>query len=293
MRRRGRGVFGVASRTETPCTSALFLRMLLLALSSLVLLLHLPESSVFVDAGAIAPGLLDPSTQSLFVTDVPNPLDPSYLYYPKEYLTEDYDDPTMYEQRISVAACRNDNHITGLVDEDGNTMYTPIYGYQDYDENGGGGDCLWPGKTFVVESYTSLFVKFENKIDMKDGYILTDINGERTVVDTSLHWSYSLDGYTGNDVEKTVPTVPHLHGGHTVCHADGNPEAFFGYDYEPFGPLAKSEWYPFENTQQAAALWYHGKNNKTKIVRRRWDCMYCVGPGTVHNNSFVVCFGAN
>jgi len=200
---------------------------------------------VAVEAAALAEGLIDPSEQPMFEVDVPNPLDPDYLYYP--HVTSNG-----YESFATVMACSSDSHETGLVASDGTSpLKTSIYRYQSE-----GGDCLWPGKTFEVRAYTSLYVKWENNIDSTGGYVLKSMGGE-SVVDTSLHWAYGLPGYEDNDVESNVPVITHVHGSHTVCHADGNPEAFFGRDYEPFGPLAQSLWNPYENRQEAAALWYH------------------------------------
>lgn len=127
-----------------------------------LLLLTLPTK---VSADAFADGLLDPATQDLFTTKLPNPLDESYKYKLDGHLGE---------QWAKVAACSGNNHETGITDSSGNNLKTSIYGYYQ-DEDGGDDDnnCLWPGKTFEATSYQKLFVKWENKIDTSDGYILT------------------------------------------------------------------------------------------------------------------------
>ena len=55
------------------------------------------------------------------------------------------------------------------------------------------------------------------------------------ILDTSLHWCYSLPGYEKDTIAKNgVPIITHLHGGHTDYQFDGNPEFF----YSPSGPKA-------------------------------------------------------
>jgi hypothetical protein len=71
----------------------------------------------------------------------------------------------------------------------------------------------------------------------KDGYLLTGKDntelgfGDYTglsVVDTSIHWAYSLPGYEKYSIEENgTPIVAHLHGGHSDAPFDGNPEYFF------------------------------------------------------------------
>ena len=87
----------------------------------------------------------------------------------------------------------------------------------------------WPGPTIIARSNEKLFVKWENKIDPGPHVIRPLDNANTTgavdVVDTSLHWAYSLPktevngtNYTYSDysiASNGTPVVPHLHGGHT------------------------------------------------------------------------------
>ncbi len=58
-------------------------------------------------------------------------------------------------------------------------------------------------------------------------------------------------------VDKGIPTVVHLHGGHTESASDGLPEQWFTQNFAVKGPTFVKENYYYENTQEAATLWYH------------------------------------
>jgi FtsP/CotA-like multicopper oxidase with cupredoxin domain len=80
----------------------------------------------------------------------------------------------------------------------------------------------------------------------------------RSVVDTSLHWAYSLAGFEGFNIDMDgVPVVMHLHGGHSDFQYDGNPEFFFSPGYTVRGPQWVEKKYLYDNGQPAGTLWYH------------------------------------
>jgi FtsP/CotA-like multicopper oxidase with cupredoxin domain len=80
----------------------------------------------------------------------------------------------------------------------------------------------------------------------------------RSVVDTSLHWAYSLPGYTGYNIATDgVPIVSHVHGGHSDFQFDGNPEFFFSPGWGVRGPQWVEKTYVYDNSQPAGTLWYH------------------------------------
>jgi FtsP/CotA-like multicopper oxidase with cupredoxin domain len=185
--------------------------------------------------------------QPKFHTYAPNALDPGFIY-------------DTSKRKIKVAVGQT-VQMTGLVGPDGVTpVPTPVWGYGD--------DKFysWPGRTFQVTSYEPLEVKWENRLH-KLPYLLTgkdntslgfgDYTG-RSVVDTNLHWAYSLHGYEGYTIEKDgVPIVAHLHGGHTDYQFDGNPEFFFSPNYTIRGPQWVDKKYLYKNDQGAGTLWYH------------------------------------
>jgi spore coat protein A len=184
------------------------------------------------------PGLSNPAQQPKFVEPVPNALDPGFIY-----------DTSKGSIKVAVGQTAQQ---TGLVDGGGNKLWTTLWGYGD------GKTYTWPGRTFQVRSYEPLEVKWENRLGGLP-YLITGLNG-RPVLDTSLHWAYSLHGYTGYNFEKDgVPIVPHLHGGHTDFQYDGNPEFFFSPGYTIRGPQWRDKKYVYKNDQLAGAgtLWYH------------------------------------
>lgn len=52
--------------------------------------------------------------------------------------------------------------------------------------------------------------------------------------------------------------VPAVFRGHDDSEYDGNPEFFFSPDWEIRGPRWKEKEYIYDNSQPAAANWYHG-----------------------------------
>jgi len=196
-------------------------------------------------AAAQIAGLSDPALQPKFVNLVPDALSPAFKFYPKNQKKMTY-----------VVSMGPSVMQTGLVDQNGNLLSTPIFGYGTPDEG-----FTWPGKTFEVESGIPIEVKWQNKlIDFWGAplpHLLTSLSGQ-SVVDTSMHWCYSLHGYTAFSHEVDgVPVIPHLHGGHNIDIFDGNPEYFFSPGYAVRGPRWAAKDFIYENDQPAGNLWYH------------------------------------
>jgi hypothetical protein len=101
-----------------------------------------------VNGEVMGVGLADPALQDLFTMEVPNPLDPSFLY----------DDSSGILQ-VSVSAGIAE---TGLKDSNGNLVSTPIWGYGIDDDIG----HTWPGRTFVVTAGKPLRVHWLNKLSI-------------------------------------------------------------------------------------------------------------------------------
>ena len=187
-------------------------------------------------AEGLIDGLSDPALQPKFVEQVPNALDPAFIY-------------DTSKGKIKVAVGPTTQQI-GLVDGGGKKLWTPLWGYGDKHL------YTWPGRTFQVQSGEPLEVKWENRLtDLP--YLITNLNGE-PVVDTSLHWAYSLHGYEGFSIDENgTPLVMHLHGGHSDFYVDGNPEFFFSPGWEIRGPQWVTKKYVYQNDQPAGNLWYH------------------------------------
>jgi FtsP/CotA-like multicopper oxidase with cupredoxin domain len=194
--------------------------------------------------------------QPKFASPVPNALDPGFIYSPQQ---------TGQLQKIKVGVGQT-VQMTGLVAPDGVTpVPTTVWGYGDKQF------YTWPGRTFQVRSYEPLEVKWENRLADELGnplpFFITgkdntsigygDYTG-RSVVDTSLHWAYSLHGYTQYSIDTFgVPIVPHVHGGHSDFQFDGNPEFFFSPGWVVRGPQWVEKKYLYDNSQPAGTVWYH------------------------------------
>lgn len=195
-------------------------------------------------ADPVSAGLSDPATQPKFKELVPNALDPGFIF-----------DTHMGKIKVAVGQTVQQ---TGLVDSMGNLLSTTVWGYGD--------DMLytWPGRTFQVKSHVPLEVKWENRlgglpylITGKNNGMYGDFTG-RPVIDTSLHWAYSLPGYEGYDFQMDgVPIVMHVHGAHSDFQYDGNPEFFFSPGYTIRGPQWRDKKYLYDNSQPAGTIWYH------------------------------------
>ena len=188
-----------------------------------------------VFAAPAAVGLSDPALQPKFMSLAPNALDPGFKFYSKKG-----------KYKI---AMRQTAQMTGLVNPGGVPVPTPVWGYG---ENGKG--VTWPGRTFEVQSGQPIEVMWQNKLLDAAGNPLPHL----LPVDTSLHWAYGLHGYTQYSIAANgVPTVAHLHGGHTDSPFDGNPEYFFSPGWGVRGPRWGDKKYIYQNDQDAGTLWYH------------------------------------
>ncbi len=197
-------------------------------------------------AATQGPGLSDPALQPKFTEAVPNALDPSFIYNTAKGKIKVAVGPTIQE--------------TGLVGPGGARVATPLWGYGDK------GLYTWPGRTFQVRSGQPLEVKWENRLGGQPFLITGKDNSSlgfgdytgRPVYDSSLHWAYSLHGYTKYSIEKEgVPIVAHVHGGHSDFQFDGNPEFFFSPGYKVRGPQWVDKKYLYDNSQPAGTVWYH------------------------------------
>lgn len=176
--------------------------------------------------------LNDPASVDKFRTDVPDALMPAFKYIPVG------NSGNARNYRVSISQANN--HQWGTTGGGTNPLTTSIYGY--------GG--TWPGKTFEVQSGRPVQIQWENNLEPNGGHLLP--------VDTSLHWCYSLPGYTQYSIaEDGVPIVTHVHGHHSQDRSDGNPHEFFTYRWKVKGPFFRGKTSIYHNDQPAGNLWYH------------------------------------
>ena len=190
-------------------------------------------------AETAAAGLSDPAAQPKFVNAVPDAMAPGFKYQAVNSQGTKY--------RVAVGPTVQQ---TGLVDGNGVLLDTPLFGYGNQNDG-----FTWPGKTFEVQKGEPIEVLWRNQLrDPVTWQVLDHL----LPVDTSLHWAYSLHGYTQHSIAADgVPIVPHLHGGHTISFFDGNPEYFFSPGFKVKGPRWVSKKYYYLNDQPAGTLWYH------------------------------------
>ena len=194
-----------------------------------------------------AAGLSDPALQPKFAETAPNALDPAFLF-------KDLNANGGPAQRpnFSVRA-RQTTQEVGLIDpRNGRRLKTKVWGY-------GNDTVTWPGQTVQVMNVASggdaeTKVRWDNELGNK--HLLP--------VDTSLHWAYSLPGYTDYSIRRNgVPMITHLHGGRTDFQFDGNPEFFYSPDGEIRGPRwdmvpgGFTTTFRYDNDVAAGNLWYH------------------------------------
>ena len=184
--------------------------------------------------------LLDPTLQPKFEGDVPNALDPSFVYAGTgggNYQVG------MYQKQQAL----------GLINPaDSSPLMTTVWGYGESAAN-----ATFPGRTFIAQKDQPVNVQWTNNLVTAGGQPLPHL----LPVDLSIHWAYSLPGYTGYTLgNHGVPVVPHLHGGHTESDSDGNPEYFWSPTVggqTVYGPRFVKSLYHYDNDQEAATLWYH------------------------------------
>ena len=192
-------------------------------------------------ATSAAAGLSDPALQPKFANLVPDAMAPGFkILTPKSKDTE---------LKVFISET---TQWTGLKNASGDPLPTKVWGYGK--KNWNNGIPTWPGPTFEAKSKKEVEVRWENRLVDQSGDNLPHLLN----VDTSLHWCYSLPGYTQyNLANDGVPMVAHLHGGHTDFQFDGNPEFFFSPGYVIQGPQFVDKTYTYDNDQPAGNLWYH------------------------------------
>ena len=205
-------------------TSLLRSSMLLLLLS---LTFVFPLAGQETDPGHLEPGELDPLTQPKFVNPLPFPAT----------LTGNY-----HEMILSQF-----NQGLGVYDPETLTEFEPlVWGY-----NGS-----YPGPT--IEAYTDneIQVKWINNLPTGDVLEKHLFN-----IDPSVHWAGSVNGDEGHEVKDLsgIPSITHLHGGHSEAASDGHPDAWYTPNFAETGPqfYDNNGLFTYHNDQEAATLWYH------------------------------------
>lgn len=116
--------------------------------------------------------------------------------------------------------------------------------------------ATYPGATIVANKDKPVTIRWKN-----------DLPGHFLPVDPTMHMAHPSNLH--NDVEGirnwyasgNVPTVAHLHGGHTESASDGLPEQWYTQDrlgtLQEKGAYFEKQEFTYHNDQEAATLWYH------------------------------------
>ncbi|MBR8840345.1 MAG: multicopper oxidase domain-containing protein [Stigonema ocellatum SAG 48.90 = DSM 106950] len=177
--------------------------------------------------------LLDPTTQPKFLNSLPSPVKIDATKGGKFNV-----EISQSEQWLGLYSSAGADGVYGTGDDV--RLNTTVWGYSSQGQTGASNFA----PTFVAQKDVPIEVLWSNKLPQ---------NGHLLPVDTSII-TESLQkalqqGY--------VPTVTHLHGGHTESASDGLPDAWFTQNFSATGPDWVKSNYSYANDQQAATLWYH------------------------------------
>ncbi|MEH2118525.1 multicopper oxidase family protein [Nostoc sp.] len=114
----------------------------------------------------------------------------------------------------------------------------------------------YPGSTFVTRKDVPIEVLWDNKLP-KTGHLFPV---DKSIITKSVENALS---------KGLVPTVTHVHGGHTEWTSDGYSEAWFTQDFSQTGPSWVKKNYSYANdNKRAATLLYHDhilSNNRLSL----------------------------
>ncbi|MFO0846605.1 MAG: multicopper oxidase domain-containing protein [Gemmataceae bacterium] len=208
--------------------------------------------------------LLDPLTVPKFV----NTLDgnalalgsPDFVYHPKgtAYVTLQ-DGSQAWTPLYNVGAYQIQQDLgLGLKDANDHPLKTTVYGY-----GPSAATATYPGRTFNVQSDQAIAVQWANGLTGQTHLLPNDSTVLGPNADREGNPFYTVTtGPTGvQSVNYTsgIPITPHLHGGHTTASYDGTPKQWLTATgpNQQVGPDFVGNPYVYDNTQQAATIWYH------------------------------------
>jgi spore coat protein A, manganese oxidase len=185
--------------------------------------------------------LLDPASQTKFVNHLST--------------------PTVIDARSGgtyVITAQQSQASMGLYDPvTGAPLLTTVWGYgtdaptSSDPHHSGMGTAGYGGPTILVRAGVPIQVKWANALptDLEGGHLLP--------LDTSIHMAHVGHGGSTNPHHSLIPTVVHLHGGHVAASSDGHPDAWITQDPSVVGTATQPVYYTYDNSQEAATLWYH------------------------------------
>jgi spore coat protein A, manganese oxidase len=139
----------------------------------------------------------------------------------------------------------------------GEPLLTTVWGYgidtpmSTDPHHPGEGTAGYGGPMILASSGVPIQVKWDNALptNLPGGHLLP--------LDTSIHMAHTGHGGSTDPNHTLIPTVVHLHGGHVAASSDGHPDAWITQDPLVRGTPTQPEYYTYDNSQEAATLWYH------------------------------------
>jgi spore coat protein A, manganese oxidase len=177
--------------------------------------------------------LLDPATQPKFLNSLPFPVKIDATKGGKFNL-----EIGQSEQWLGLYSSAGTDGMYGTLDDI--RLNTTVWGYSSQVQTGATNFA----PTFVAQKDIPIEVLWSNKLP-QNGHLLSV---DTSIITESLKKALK-QGY--------VPTVTHLHGGHTESASDGLPDAWFTQNFSATGSDWVKKNYSYTNDQQAATLWYH------------------------------------
>ncbi|MEH2451970.1 multicopper oxidase family protein [Nostoc sp.] len=188
---------------------------------------------------------LDPRTQPKFINSLPSPAR-------IDATKGGHFDVDMGEtkQWLGLYSSPGADGIYGT--DDDARLNTKVWGYGLKGQKA----VTYPGSTFVARKDVPIEVLWDNKLP-KTGHIFPV---DKSIITKSVE----------NALQKElVPTVTHVHGGHTEWTSDGYSEAWFTQDFSQTGTSWLKKNYSYANdNRRAATLWYHDhilSNNRLSL----------------------------
>ena len=128
----------------------------------------------------------------------------------------------------------------GIGDDSGNAYTTTVWGYALPGQESG-----YLGPTILAQSGNAVQVNWKNSLPQADHLLPVD-----STVHIAMPERFKLeDGY--------IPAVVHLHGGNNRSNSDGLPDQWKVQNNRETGDLWHSAVNTYDNSQEAATLWYH------------------------------------
>ena len=202
----------------------------------------------------IDPPTLDPMSVHKYVTPLPNLLDPKSVFTPTVTRTGTRYDIGMFETTSNILG------VVDVKDADGNVIGTTSYMTDIYAYGTSQASASFPAKSIQVQSGRPVQIHWTNNLGTQDSYLMSQYMDMSPGMMTP-----DMMAMPAND---GIPTVPHLHGGHTEAASDGTPNQWFtgalpetagGKPTIDRGPDAvkTNDTFVYANDQRAATLWYH------------------------------------